>query len=37
MNPVASDYGFVEGKPRFRAIPANEIVNGTPIAALRFR
>jgi len=37
MNPVAGDYGFVKGKPRFGAIPANEIVNGTPIAALRFR
>jgi hypothetical protein len=34
MNPVSSDYGFVERKPRFGAIPANEIVNGTPIAAI---
>src|SRR5215469_4888689 len=37
MNPIAGDHCFVKGKPRFGTIPANEIVDGTPIAALRFR
>src|SRR5215469_2887891 len=37
MNPVAGDHRFIEGQPRLRTIPANEIVDGTPIAALRFR
>jgi len=33
MNPIAVDYSFVKGMPRFGTIPANEIVDGTPIAA----
>jgi len=33
MNPVAGDHCFVKGKPRFGTIPANEIVDGTPIAS----
>jgi len=37
VNPVARHYGFVEGQPRFRAVPANEVIDGTPMAALRFR
>src|SRR6516225_1912329 len=37
MNPVAGDHCFVKGKPRFGTIPTNEVVDGTPIAALRFR
>src|SRR5215467_4601602 len=36
VNSVSRHYGLVEGQPRLRAVPANEIVNGTPIAALRF-
>lgn len=37
MNPVARCHNFVEGQPRLRAIPANEVIDGTSIAALRFR
>jgi hypothetical protein len=37
MNLIAGDHSFVKGKPRFGTIPANEIVDGTPITALRFR
>src|SRR5215471_240890 len=37
MKTVAGDHCFVKGKPRFGTIPTNEIVDGTPIAALRFR
>jgi len=36
MNPVTRHHHFVEGQSRLRAIPANEVINGTSVAALRF-
>jgi hypothetical protein len=36
MDPIVGHHRFVEGKPRLGAIPAKKIVDGAPIAALRF-
>ena len=37
MDSVACDDSFVEGEPRFRAIPENKFINRVSITALRFR
>src|ERR1700730_730100 len=37
MNAVTRDDSLVERQPRFRTVPADEIIDGTPIATLRFR
>jgi len=34
LKAAASYHRFVEGQPRLRAIPANEIIDGSSITAL---
>ena len=35
LQPITQNDGFVEGKPRFRAIPCNEVVDRESIGSLR--
>jgi hypothetical protein len=37
MDSIPSNHDFIERESRLRAIPADEIIDGTPIAPLRFR
>jgi hypothetical protein len=37
MNSVSRNDSLVERQPRFRTVPGDEIIDGTPIAPLGFR